>query len=244
MITLRMLGLASAILILLPIGVSALPDGVTTSEDDGESVIEGSQEVAAEVYDVVLARMPREKEYDHETFREEEQLVEGHTVFVVIDVGSRFNDSNGSVDIMGMVECKAEVSYSGPTFLGIPLPERVDRAHVRCRADEHVIVTPDPFQNPPLARPVPTDRLIPFRGPTGELAYAQEYSYPALRQDPDGTQEEATFYAWSVPIWSEPWLDTHGRPKNFYSPIPEDRLVEMGVEDFKVYHQKDAPHFR
>lgn len=245
MITLRMLGLASAMLLLLPIGVSALPmmghgddDG-----DDGGSIFEGSQEVVAEVYDVVLAGLPHEKTYEPESLHEQEQLVEGHTVFVVIDLVARAERTNGSVDVMGMVECKANVTYSGREFWGILLPEHVESAQVRCRADEHVVVSPDPFQDPPAARPQRTDRLVPFRIPDGSLGYAEEYSYPVVRQAPDGTEQTLTFYAYKVPIWDQ-WIDAHGRPKNWYAPLPEDRLREMGVRDFEAYHEKDAPHFR
>lgn len=239
MISLRMLGIASALLLLLPIGVAAIPYG-----DEGEgTVVEGTQEVVAEVYDVVLANLPEERELDPSTLQEPEQLVEGHTVFVVIDVKTRPREANGSVDIMGMVECRANATYSGRTFLGIPLPERVDRAQVRCRIDEHVIVSPDPFQDPPAGRPTATDRLIPFRIPGVGTGYAEEFAYPVVRQRADGSEETLTFYAWKVPIW-DAWVDGHGRPKNFYAPIPEDRLLEMGVGDFKVFHERDAPHFR
>ena len=238
MISLRMLGLASALLLLLPIGVMAMPDDGSGHAEDDDSVLDAYQGVTATVYDVVLAQMPREREYDAASFHEAEQLVEGHTVFAVIELESRETETNGSVDIMGMVDCKAEAGYTGPTFLGIPLPERIDRAHVECRIDEKVVVSPDPFQDPPLAQPTPTGRLIPFRTPTGERAYAEELSYPVQRTQPDGTLGVATHYAWSVPIW-QPWLDAHGRPKNFYAPLPEDKLREMGIGHFKVYHEDD-----
>lgn len=243
MINLRMIGLASALLLLLPIGVMAMPDGAeeSSSEDDG-SVLDGYQEVTAAVYDVVLAQMPREKVYDPASFREEEQLVEGHTVFVVIELEYDLADTNGTVDIMGMVDCDARATYSGPTFLGIPLPERIDRVEASCRVDEHVVVAPDPFANPPLSSPQPTGRLIPFHVPGVGHAYAEELSYPVARTDASGWTETETFYAWKVPIW-QPWIDAHGRPKNFYAPLPEDKLREMGESDFEVYHEKDWTRF-
>lgn len=239
MINLRMIGLASALLLLLPIGVMAMPDD--DAPDDGSGV-GGYEELTATVYDVVLAEMPREKVYDAGSYHEEEQLVEGHTVFVVLDVTYRFNDTNGTVDIMGMVDCKAEASYSGPTFLGIPLPERVDGVHAGCRVDEYVLVAPDPFAYPPLAAATPTGRLLPFDVPGVGRAYAEEMRYPVRLQAPDGASETATFYAWKVPIW-QTWTDAHGRPKNFYAPLPEDKLAEMGVGDYKVYHEKDWARF-
>lgn len=235
MINLRMIGLASALLLLLPIGVAALPDG-----GDEEPVLDGYQEATATVYDVVLARLPHEKGYEPESLHEEERLVEGHTVFVVIDVVSYDRQANGSVDIMGMVDCKANAKYSGPTFLGIPLPERVDSVEARCRVDEHVIVTPDPFNDPPMAALQPTGRLLPFTIPGVGQGYAEELQYPVQRQDAHGATETAIHYAWKVPIWGS-WLDADGRPKNFYAPLPEDRLLEMGVQDFEVYHENDWP---
>jgi hypothetical protein len=241
MINLRMIGLASALLLLLPIGVMAMPD-LGDEAPRGSPTAGGYEEVTAAVYDVVLAQMPREKVYDPGSYHEAEQLVEGHTVFVTLDVTYAYNQSNGTVDIMGMVDCSANVKYSGPTFLGIPLPERVDSVQAGCRVDEYVIVTPDPFDDPPLAAATPTGRLLPFQVPGVGGGYAEELQYPVQVQGPDGAGRTATFYAWKVPIW-QPWTDDHGRPKDFYAPLPEDRLAEMGVRDFRVYHERDWARF-
>jgi hypothetical protein len=237
MINLRMIGLASALLLLLPIGVMAMPDDGDEPPSDGSGV-GGYQEVTATVYDVVLAQMPREKEYDAGSYHEEERLVEGHTAFVVLDVTYRYDQGNGTVDIMGMVDCKAEASYTGPTFLGIPLPERVDKVEAGCRVDEYVIVAPDPFAYEPQAAATPTGRLLPFDVPGVGHAYAEELSYPVRVQAPGGASETVTFYAWKVPIW-QTWIDHHGRPKNFYAPLAEDKLAEMGIQDYRVYHEED-----
>lgn len=241
MINLRMIGIASALLLLLPIGVMAMPEGGDEGNGD-DPLLEGYQELTAAVYDVVLAQMPRERDLDPASLHEEERLVEGHTVFVVIEVTSHANQTNGTVDIMGMVDCEARATYTGPTFLGIPLPERIERVEASCRVDEYVIVAPDPFSNPPLAAAQPTGRLVPFRVPGVGHAYAEELSYPVSTTDASGWTTTETFYAWKVPIW-QPWIDAHGRPKNFYAPIPEDRLLEMRVNDFEVYHEKDWARF-
>lgn len=242
MINPRMIGIASALLLLLPIGVMAMPDEGDEAPHEGGSGAGGHQEATATVYDVVLARMPREKVYDAGSYHEEERLVEGHTVFVALDVAYRSNDTDGTVDIVGMVDCEAEASYSGPTFLGIPLPERVDGVHAGCRIEEHVIVAPDPFRYEPQAAAAPTGRLLPFDVPGVGHAYAEELSYPVRLRAPGGAEDTATFYAWKVPIW-QAWTDDHGRPKNFYAPLAEDRLAEMGVGEYRVYHEKDWARF-
>lgn len=249
MINLRMLAIASAILLALPVGMAAWDEYGSGTENDERTVVGSTLEAVATVTDVVLAELPREKIYDPASFREKENLVEGHTVFVTIDLEYRFNQTNGTIDIMALVECKANTRFTGPVYslpfgLGeVTIPNRVEEAHAECRVHDEVIVSPDPFQNPPLARPTPTGRDVPFNAPNGQPAVAREYSYPVRIDMPDGTARYETFYAYGAPLM-EPWVDHQGRLKSFFCPLPEDRLVEMGVSDYQVYHQKDAPHFR
>lgn len=244
MINLRMIGLAAAILLFIPVGMAAWPDD---DPNDGAAVTEYVVDAAFEVTDVAIANLPREKAYDPDSFQETERLVEGHTVFVTIDLEYDYVEANGTIDIWGDVHCSYDASAPGrsytiplgPYSVPIVVPERVDHARAQCTVMGQTVVMPDPTQGMPMSQPTPTGRQFPYETPNGARASAVEYEYLAER--PDGAV--TTLYAWLVPL-HEPWLDFEGRPKNFYCPIPEDRLVEMGLEDFKVYHQQDAPLFR
>lgn len=244
MINLRMIGLAAAILLFIPVGMAAWPDD---DPGDGRAVTEYAVEAAFEVTDVAIANLPREKVYDRESFHETEQLVEGHTVFVTIDIEYSYVEANGTIDIWGDVHCKYDAHAPGreyripvgPYEVPIVIPESIDRARAECTVAGQTVVMPDPAQGVPVSSPAPTGREFPYETPLGERGSAVEYRYTAMRADGTTT----TLYAWLTPI-HKPWLDFDGRPKNFYCPIPEDRLMEMDLEDFKVYHQQDAPLFR
>lgn len=242
MITLRMIAIATALLLGTPLVFAALPNDDELDVDGGE-LVNKNLEAAAWVVDVTLADVPRQVDGRTDAFREE-QLVEGHTVFVTLDIEVRFNETNGSVNVTGFVECRHEVSWTGPgarTPVGtVFLPGHVDRAGAECRAGERVFATPDPFFDPEVqsSSMAPTGLLLPITTPSGEEGFVEEYVFTQTRTDQWGDVAERTLYAYAAPIFA-PWMHSDGRPKSFLVSIPTERVLEMGVNDFTIILQDD-----
>lgn len=232
MITLRMLAIASALLLGTPLLVAAFPDDPDAWWDE---VTEVQGEASAWVEDVRLAALPapvtgRSAEVVPE------QLVEGHTVFAVLNVHVWRNETEGVINVTGYVDCKHSVGIA--TRNGVP--SRVDHAGAECRVYERVVVRPNSTTAPwtwftPLEA---TGRIQPFTTPSGQPGYAEELSYVASYEDGRGQLVQQTLYAWAVPIYPA-WLHVDGRPASFLAPLPEDRLREMGVDRFDVLFEDD-----
>lgn len=241
MITLRMIAIAAALLLGVPLLVAALPNDLEPDLDGGTLVNENLN-ATARVVDVVLLDLPRPVDGREGEFKEE-QLVEGHTVFVTLDIEVRLNMTNGTVNVTGFVECENYLDVE--TGQPIPFPRRIDRAGVECRQGERVIATPDPFFDPNNVQNsglVATGRLIPFRAPMGEFGFAEEYVFTTVRVNDWGDETTGTYYAYATPVL-EPWLHVDGRPKSFVAPLPGDRLAQMGVGDFTLLMEDDPRLF-
>lgn len=237
MVTLRMLGIASALLVAIPVGVGLAdhtPDHVLVQ---GGEVANAGLHAAGTVTDVVL--LDTFTTYDREFVSDwPEQLVEGHTVFVTLETRLVPNVTNWTADIVGNVDCETHVSGEGSFFGNLPIiPRRINEAHAECEAHGVVFVTPDPFYNSSQqssysTQMEPTGEEIPFVAPNGIAGVATEYSYEVIQVDPwTGQQTSATWYAWSVPI-IEPWTHTDGSTKTWFCPIPVARIYEMDVTHF------------
>lgn len=242
MITLRMLALAAALLLGTPLVIAALPNDGELDVDGGE-LVNKNLEAAAWIVDVALLDAPPAVDGRNDTFREE-QLVEGHTVFVVVDIEIQLNLTNSSVNVTGFVECSHEVSWQGPmvgTPVGnVPFPGRIDRAGAECRAGERVFATPDPFFDPDTSSMAmtPTGVVLPITTPSGEPGFVEEYSFTLVQHDSWGDTTERTLYAYAAPIYA-PWMHTDGRPKSFVVSLPYARLEEMGEYDFTFILEDD-----
>lgn len=234
MVNLRMFAIASALLL--------VPSAWALVTVPGGQVLEYYGEAAAYIEDVAIATFPAPVTGRTGEFREE-QLVEGHTTFLTLDIAVERERKNASIDIEGYVRCehRARVNF---TYLGaVPFPTYVDYAGSECRVGEQVVIVPDPFLDwsasyvSPLQ---PTGRLLEFTAPNGERAYMEELTFHTLDHD-DGWAEplRRDYYAWTTPIFP-PWVSDDGRLRSFYAPLPEDRLLEMGVEDFQVVFEKDV----
>lgn len=245
MVNLRMFALASALLLGIPLAVAAWPDPSDPTVPGGQ-VVEAYGEVAAYVEDIVIANAPAPETGRTGEFRDE-QVVEGHTTFVTLDIRVWHNRTEGTLNITGRVECTHEVRerhWELPIpFVGnAPVPYKIDRAGAECKYGEEVYATPDPFFDPGTAHATPlqpTGRFFSFRTPAGEEAYAREHSFTLITDDGWTRPQEKTYYAYSTPVL-KPWIHTDGRPKNFIVPLPEDRLAEMGVDHFQVVFENDV----
>lgn len=228
---LRMIALASAMLLAVPLGVAAQP-----WEAFG---LWGN--VSATVQNVEVFDWPDKKVYDPTSFQVPEQLVEGHTTFATIEMRSNRTELEGNVSIAGYVRCDDEVEWEwegAPIFI-----TRVRKAHVECTVGQRVIVTPDPFTGDPGYIPIggtsaePTGRILPFTPPGQPPTYAEELVYTQTLQDETGRVTQRTLYAWATPIL--PTFETPTGPKNFLMPIPLDRIYEMDVRDYSVVLEAD-----
>lgn len=234
MVNLRMFAIASALL-LIPAAYAVVPV-------PGGTVLEYYGEAAAYVEDVVITSFPAPVTGRTGDFREE-QLVEGHTTFVTLDIEVEREQKNGTIDIEGYIRCehKARVNF---TYLGgyVPFPTYVDYAGSECRAGEQVVIVPDPFVSTSSAfvSPLqPTGRILTFTAPNGQSAYMEELTFHTLDSDDWGEPVRRDYYAWTSPILPA-WISHDGRPKSFFAPLPEDRLREMGVEHFQVVFERDV----
>lgn len=241
MVTLRMLAIASALLVSLPVGFALADHAIGHTTVPGGEVVRGTLEAYAEVTDIVLADLPQA--YDRAVVHNApEQLVEGHTVFVTWDIKLVPNVTNWTADIAGDVSCAANTSTSGPQVLGLPFPNRVDRARLECQAGGVIFVTPDPFYDSSntyqQSSMQPTGSLVPYTTPDGQRGHATEYVYDLIAVDWLGEATVQTLYAWSVPLM-EPWMHADGRTKSWYCPLPGERLQEMGIATFRVDLESD-----
>lgn len=243
MITLRMLGIAVAILVGAPIAI-ALADHIPGHvEVPGGEIFRAAAEEAATITDIVLADPPQFYERAVNEFRPE-QLVEGHIVFITIDIPLVANVSNFTVDIIGNVSCETHANATGPKVFGIPFPNRINELHEECEAGGLVFVTPDPFvdseETPAQTALEPTGNEAVRQAPNGEWVRVTEYQYDLITTDWMGQSETRRMYAWSTPVITA-WTHNDGGEKRWYAPLPEERLREMGVTDFSVYHESELP---
>ena len=235
MITLRMLWIALAIVVGLPIGFGLADHAIGHYTVPGGEVVNAGLDAAATVTDIVLVETVTT--YDRLAVHNwPEQLVEGHTVFVTLDIPVVPNITNWTADIAGDIECKTHTDIEGYYFLGLPIiPSRINEAHAECHVAGIVFVTPDPFYNSSHTSGSSmrlTGLEYPFQAPNGQRGIAREYAYEVVTVDPiTFAQTQATWYAWGVPIL-EPWTHTDGSTKRWYCPIPVARIDEMGVDHF------------
>ena len=246
MVTLRMLWIAVALVVGLPMGIGLadhIPGHVAVP---GGEVVNAGLEAAATVKDIVL--LDTFTTYDRIMPTDwPEQLVEGHTVFVTLDTLLVPNISTWTADIIGSIECSTHTDVEGDYFLGFPIiPRRINEAHAECEAGGVVFVTPDPFYNSSQQSSYstqmdPTGKEIPFVAPNGVRGVATEYVYDVITTDPwTGQQTSTTWYAWSVPIL-EPWTHVDGGTKSWFCPIPVARIHEMDVTHFTGWVTETPP---
>lgn len=248
MITLRMLAIAAAILIGTPLTFALADHAIGHVTMPGGEAIDADGRVGAIINDVALVDPPATyaRAVRHNG---PEQLVEGHTVFVTWDIPLIRQVQNWSADVVGYVECTDHVNVSGEKVLGLPIwPTEIHEAHVECAFGDTVVMTPDPFWDSAdttgsaysVSPAGPTGRRLPFDTPMGVPMEAIEHEYLVYGTDWLGNDFARVQYAWEVPI-IESWTHTDGKPRNFYCPIPEEKLVEMGLEQFLVFHKADSP---
>lgn len=237
MLNLRNVVLASALLLALAVGVALA--------DPASDTVEASAEVLAEVANVRLFEPQYKWTPIPSGIHEPETLVEGHSVFVVLDAMGNRTPVEGEVTVTGLVQCEPtlRVGESGPllTIGGyeVPYVTGIKEASVRCVVDGHVIVTPTVYCQVQgdwecdASVMVPTGMRYPLTAPDGQAGEVVEYAFTAT---PPGESEPRTFYAFEVPVLA-PWLheDDH-LARNMWAPLPLARLDEMGAWDFKFLH--------
>lgn len=242
MITLRMVAIAVAMLVGIPVAIVAadhMPDV------PGGTVHEAEAEARAMVTDIALIDPPDRYVRAENEFRPE-QLVEGHIVFITIDLQRVLVEENFTFDIVGNVSCDFGASGEGEFFLGLPWPTDVDEGFVRCQAGDKIFVTPDPFiEGDDVGFGSTVTPFVPVststaKAPNGETIDVEEYAFDVITYDAQGAATSKTYSAWSVPVL-QPWTHTDGSTKSWFCPIPEDRLREMGVSMFNAYHESELP---
>ncbi|HUR67935.1 MAG TPA: hypothetical protein VM370_01715 [Candidatus Thermoplasmatota archaeon] len=240
-----MLAIAVAILVGIPIAF-ALADNGIPDVDGGEIVNFGLGE-AATVTDLALIQPPGEY-FTNDSMLRPEQLVEGHTVFLTMDIVLEKRVKNFTQELVGNVTCEFHEQGSGEFFGGIvPVPSHFDELHEECHAAGMGFVTPDPFidsddQTLIGATLTPTGNTPTVTAPNGEETQVTEYSYDITTENWLGEQQTRHLYAWSAPVL-DPWTHSDGRTMNWYCPIPEERLVEMGLRHFRVLHESEMSEF-
>lgn len=240
MLSLRHVAPASAMLLALAVGAALA--------DPASDAAEVTAEVLARVEDVRVF----EPQYRYEPIpvglRGEEQLVEGHSVFVVLEFAGNRTEVEGNVTVTGEVECdyRAEAGTT-PWYAGLPLVTGVREAWARCRVHDQVVVTPTVYcqvqgdwdcATPAAPVLVPTGVRTPFQSPDGQWGEMVEYAFTAT---PPGEREPRTYYAFAVPILHAWVHEDDGATRNLWAPLPLGRLEAMDVWDFKFLHADALP---
>lgn len=246
--------IASAVALALIVSAVALADPL---QDPAQDVYEAGIWAMAMIEFVnVVQPEPQYEAHNHTWETPGEQLVEGHTTFVVLNAASSENHTElkGNVTVTGMVRCEDTVrgdykpwlSYTVPSYvpvvggdaIAVPFPTGAS-AKVECYVGQQVIITPTVYchvtgnygcttdTQPSLPTMSPTGRIVPFVAPGGAASYMTEYSFEAPAED----GWPMTYYAWSVPLVT-PWVNEDGEPQNLFCPIPRDAYDTMGVKDF------------
>lgn len=228
MINLRMLALASALLLLLPVAAWAYPSG-------DEMVVEGGAQGVLEITDVALAELGDPRTVEPNSTFGHEQLVEGHTVFAVIDIRTTVVNTSGNFTVDGLVSCSYHAEGESRSFLGlVSYPTHVDRVEVDCLEQHRVVVMPSPVaQSSSMSPLTPNGDVLRYVTPKGEVGYADEYTFVESWTTPDGREHHATRYAWGTDVM-HPWTTRAGHEKNVLLPLPPDRLVEMQARNFEM----------
>lgn len=250
MLNLRNVTLAAALLLALAVGAYA---------DPYSDVYEASAEVVAEVSNIKILE-PATKRVAWTDPIEHENLVEGHSVFVTMEINATRVPVEGNADVIGHVECDVSKGTKTsmyvvtipmpagqpPKTVEVPVVTEVNYVKARCSLYGGLIVTPtiycqvtgdwdcDPpaMQSAPVM--APTGRVIPYVTPDGQHAEAEELTFIAT---PPGEESPRSFYAYRVPILL-PWGDAEDfQIRNLQAPIPYDRLFEMDVWDFKFLYE-------
>ncbi len=237
MVNIRMLGLASALAILLPAAAYALPGLWPDPNDPASLVVQGGADQHAFVSNVTSLYIPNPSVVDGNTTSSHEQLVEGHTTFVTIDMQSRETpQAQTNVSIQAYAQCALEVSQQVSWWDNlVPYPSGVDTGALDCLENATLVVVPDPASTSststrsPLS---PDGRLLRYATPTGEVGYETEYTF---------LEDGATRYAWGVQAARVPWQDATGATKNLVAILPEDLLAQMGVHSFHVVDARTLP---
>lgn len=242
MITLRMVAIAAAILVGTPVLV-VVADHLP-SIPGGDPLQEARGTINATVDNITFFEPP--PKYDRVMpSGMPEQLVEGHIVFATIEIPLAVNRSEWNVSIVGSVSCELREDVRGVFSQGgIPFPTEVGPGVVRCQVGEQIFVSPDPFMEPghtnAAVTPFTFSGTSQAEAPNGEIIDVHEYFFDVTSLGDDGSVRTERMYAWSVPVL-EPFLLPDGTVKNWYCPIPEARLSEMGQTDFWAYHESELP---
>lgn len=213
----RMIALAAALLLIVPVGIGTAQDPILDLWGEASAIIQ----------DVELIEPPRKKTYNDSDFIEPEQLVEGHTVFVTIDLQPQYENVSAEVDIGGYVSCEHHVAYEAMLYV---VPTNIREAQVECAFGERVVVTPDPFSGDPGslddtgALYTPTGQVFPFTVPGGQSGYLEELVFEHEGRD---------YLAWATPVLRP--FETAQGTKNFYAPLPLAGLqANGGIRDYRV----------
>lgn len=252
MASIRTIGLASALLLLLPVYVWAAPDptdpwSLLTGPDPNDPtslLVEGGARQYANVSHIDLVQPPVPHVQDPNTTVGREQLVEGHTTFAVITIRDQAVQDNGSVDVGAVVDCSAETHVNTTkTFFGIPVPTSVDSTTAQCVENATLVAVPDPIPFQSSVSPLRPDGVVlRYQTPGGQVGYETEYAFEAQYVGDDGAMHNVTRYAWATTP-TAPWTTSSGAVKDLYITMPLARLQEMGARSFHVVDARTLPGF-
>ena len=232
MVNVRMLGIASALAILLPTAAYALPNLWPDPNDPSTLVVEGGAAQYANVSDITLFDPPQQRVGDPNSTVVPERLVEGHTTFAVITLQSHAVNDTGTIDLTAALDCAFE---TGVDYWGPGIPYRVHSTTAQCLENATLVAIPSPVPSAGMdVHFAPDGNFVRYQTPTGEVGYETEYTF---------VMDGATRYAWAIQPLQTPFVD-HGAMKSLYAALPEDKLREMGVHDFRLLDARRLPDFR
>lgn len=235
MFSTRSYALAAALL-LVPTGYAwagEVQDALGGFWSDPDDYVGYSGRVAGWVENVTFADPPRRAVFPPWELIPEE-VVEGHTTFVTIQRTAKAVEQDGHLNITGFVSCTYGVDANHSFAAGaVPVPRRVNRAWVDCGHGTRVVVSPGLAATSSAGPMTPTGRLVPVETPSGERGFAEEFVFAVTEEAWDGTLVSHDRYAWATPVFPA-WVHHDGTVKNFWMPLPLDRLEAMGIREFDI----------
>jgi hypothetical protein len=206
-----------------------------------EDYIEYSGRVSGYVENITFADPPPPRHEYPPSNLTREQLVEGHTTFVTLQRTPKAIEREGNVNITGYLNCQYGVDANTSFLLGfVPVPRTINHAWVDCGNGARVVITPGLAATQSASPLTPTGTYIPCETPDGQQGYAEELVFTANEALPDGTLMAREYHAWATPVMTT-WTHHDGTTKNFWMPLPRDKLEAMGIHEFHAQLETDLP---
>lgn len=222
MVNRKAFALAAALAFFIPLGVAG---------DPGDEVFSYAAHIVAELTDI--DGIPIEINTNPGVAPlETEQLVEGHTTYVTMNVVKPPPPPQRELNVVGLVECRYEI-------LGVdfPVPTHVDRVFLECNVGGSIFFTPSTSSmvaSRDLLVPTGWERVV--HTPKSRLpVLVTEYEYLSIERNEFGEIVERTSYAWETQI-VPPETNPHtGKTYNFVGAINLERMYDLRLDRLQMY---------